>query len=64
MASDVRRVNEDLDPPYNRECRGSTYEVGCRFQSCRINDLEMVDQTGIVPVRRAEGDADLPVGTH
>ena len=24
---------------------GSINEVGCRFQPCRINELEMVDQT-------------------
>jgi len=30
------------------------------FSRFIINDLEMVDLTGIVPVRRAEGDADLP----
>ena len=29
---------------------GSIYGVGGRFQSFRINDLEMVDQTGIEPV--------------
>ena len=29
---------------------GSIYGVGWRFQSFRINDLEMVDQTGIEPV--------------
>jgi hypothetical protein len=29
---------------------GSIYEVGGRFQSFRINDLELVDQTGIEPV--------------
>ena len=30
--------------------RGSIYGVGGRFQSFRINDLEMVDLTGIEPV--------------
>jgi hypothetical protein len=29
---------------------GSINEVGWRFQPFRINDLEMVDQTGIEPV--------------
>ena len=29
--------------------RGSIYGVGGRFQSRRINDLELVDQTGIEP---------------
>ena len=33
----------------NRRC-GSINEVGWRFQSFRINDLEMVDLTGIEPV--------------
>jgi hypothetical protein len=34
----------------DRQPGGSINEVGYRFQSFRINDLEMVDQTGIEPV--------------
>ena len=32
------------------QSQGSIYGVGVRFQSFRINDLEMVDLTGIEPV--------------
>ena len=34
---------ERADPELTRSHGGSIYEVGGRFQSCRINDLELVD---------------------
>ncbi len=44
--------NSEVDPtPRIRVSTGrSTNGVGCRFQLYGINDLEMVDQTGIEPV--------------
>ena len=37
-------------PPHDKSHNGSICGVGWRFQSFKINDLEMVDLTGIEPV--------------
>ena len=45
-----RCTTDVTKPPHNKVTAGSIYGVGGRFQSFRINDLEMVGLTGIEPL--------------
>jgi hypothetical protein len=50
MARARRSSGSETAAQRDLQQRGSINDVGCRFQSFKINDLEMVDQTGIEPV--------------